>query len=213
MKTPRQIVVATSNPGKLREIRAVLGSVGVELAGLEDFPGIAEPQEHGATFAENARAKAVYYSLATGWWCLADDSGLEVDALGGEPGVRIARYAADRVGAGALRDVIDAANNAKLLEGLAGVEDSRRTARFICHLALAEGQRVIVETFDTFEGFIARQPSGSNGFGYDPPFFLPDRGCTSAQLAPEEKNLISHRGKALRHFASLLKNILVGRAI
>ena len=124
-----------------------------------------------------------------------------------------ARYAADRVGAGAPRDVIDAANNAKLLEGLAGVEDSRRTARFICHLALAEGQRVIVETFDTFEGFIARQPSGSNGFGYDPLFFLPDRGCTSAQLAPEEKNLISHRGKALRHFASLLKNILVGRAI
>jgi XTP/dITP diphosphohydrolase len=208
MNQPECIVVATKNPGKLREIRQVLADLPVRIAGLEQFAPVQEPQEHGATFAQNAREKAMYYSRATGQWCLADDSGLEVDSLGGEPGVHSARYAADTVPPQSSRAVIDEANNAKLLERLSGVKDEDRTARFVCHLALADGERVIVETFDTFEGRILHAPRGRNGFGYDPLFFVPERGCSSAELPEEEKNLISHRGKALRHFASLLKAIV-----
>lgn len=208
MTRPECIVVATKNPGKLREIREVLAGLHVRIAGLEEFGQIEEPEEHGATFAQNARDKAMYYARATGQWCLADDSGLEVDALGGEPGVHSARYAAAEVPPGASRHEIDAANNAKLLRELADIKDADRTARFVCHLALADGERVIVETFDTFEGVMLRAPRGANGFGYDPLFHVPDKGCSSAELPPAEKNLISHRGKALRHFANLLKAIV-----
>jgi XTP/dITP diphosphohydrolase len=208
MNRPECIVVATKNPGKLREIRQVLADLPVRIAGLEQFGQVEEPEEHGATFAQNARDKAMYYARATGQWCLADDSGLEVDSLGGEPGVHSARYAADTVPPQSPRAVIDGANNAKLLERLSGAKDEDRTARFVCHLALADGDRVIVETFDTFEGRILLAPRGRNGFGYDPLFYVPEKGCTSAELPEEEKNLISHRGKALRHFASLLKAIV-----
>lgn len=208
MSQPECIVVATKNPGKLREIRHVLADLPVRIAGLEQFGPVEEPEEHGATFAQNARDKAMYYARATGQWCLADDSGLEMDSLGGQPGVYSARYAADAVPPRSPRAVIDEANNARLLERLSGVKDEDRTARFVCHLALADGDRVIVETFDTFEGRILLAPRGRNGFGYDPLFFVPEKGCTSAELPEEEKNLISHRGKALRHFASLLKAIV-----
>lgn len=201
------IVLATRNPGKIREIRQVLADLPVRIASLEEFGDIPEPEEHGQTFARNAQDKAMYYARASGQWCLADDSGLEVDALRGDPGVRSARYAADHCGENAPRGVIDAANNAKLLERLKDVPDERRTARFVCHLALADGQKVILEAHDTIEGRIIHAPRGSNGFGYDPLFFVDEALCTTAELPSDRKNQISHRGKALRHFASLLKEL------
>ncbi len=172
---------------------------------MSEFGDIDEPPEIGATFAENARTKALAYARATGQWCLADDSGLVVDALGGAPGVHSARYAADDCPAAAN---LDAANNAKLLAALEGAEDEQRGARFVCHLVLADPDRVLIETFDTIEGRIAHEPRGENGFGYDPLFFVPELGCTTAQLPLEEKNAISHRGKALRQFARLLDELL-----
>ena len=204
----RSIVLATRNPGKLREIRQVLAPAGVEVNALDSFGDIEAPEEHGSTFAENACSKAIAYARATQQWCLADDSGLAVDALNGAPGVRSARYAADRCPPDAPREQIDTANNAKLLDELKDVPDGRRTARFICHLALSDGRRILVETFGAFEGRIAHRPRGKNGFGYDPLFIADETGCTAAELAPEKKNQISHRGKAVRHFASLLEKLL-----
>ena len=181
------IVVATGNPGKLREIRQVLVGLPVRVAPLADFAPADEPEETGETFADNARAKALYYARATGQWCLADDSGLVVDALGGAPGVRSARYAAERIPPGADRPTVDAANNAKLLSELADLADEGRTARFVCHLALADAETVLLEATGTVEGRILRQGRGSNGFGYDPFFYLPDLGRTAAELLPERK--------------------------
>jgi len=211
MTTDRKIVVASSNPGKVREIRAVLGDMPVEVLSLADLEGIEEPVEDGETFAENARLKACYYGRATGLWCVAEDSGLAVDALGGEPGIHSARYAADVCEPGACRDIIDTANNAKLLAELEGVADERRTARFICHLALADSQGVLLETHGVIEGRIGRSPVGENGFGYDPLFYVPKLGCTTAQLSPERKNEVSHRGQAVRAFRLKLGDLL-GRA-
>lgn len=205
----RTIVLATRNPGKLREIQRVLADLDVQVAGLDDVAGgIPEPEETGSTFAENARDKALYYARAAGRWCLADDSGLVVDALGGAPGVYSARYAADDCPPDAKRDVLDAANNAKLLRELAGLPDEKRTARFVCHLALAVGQNVVIETDGAVEGRIGYEPAGENGFGYDPLFFVPELGCTTAQLSPERKNRISHRGLAVRRFAERLETFL-----
>ena len=204
----RSIIVATRNPGKLREIRQILSGLCVKVDGLDEFAEIDEPEENGATFAENARDKAMHYARGTGRWSLADDSGLVVDALGGKPGVRSARYAADACPPDAARWQIDAANNARLLAELEGVADERRTARFVCHLALADARRVLIETSDTIEGRIARRPRGTNGFGYDPLFIANQTGCTTAELPPEKKNEISHRGKAVRRFAALLEALL-----
>lgn len=200
----RAIVLATRNAGKVREITAALGDLPITILGLDSFGGIAAPAETGATFAANARDKAMYYAAATGQWCLAEDSGLVVDALDGAPGVLSARYAADRCPPGADRATIDQANNAKLLAALATVPPQRRTARFVCHLALGAEGRIVIETFDTVEGLIAEAPRGAGGFGYDPLFLIPALGKTTAQLPPEQKNALSHRGKAVRHFARLL---------
>jgi XTP/dITP diphosphohydrolase len=202
------LVLATGNPGKVREITAALGALPIKIVPLERFGPIAPPPETGATFAANARDKALYYAAATGQWCLAEDSGLAVDALDGAPGVHSARYAADRCSPGADRAAIDRANNAKLLEALAGVPTARRTARFVCHLAMAGDGRVLIETFDTVEGLIAEAPRGEGGFGYDPLFVLPSLGKTTAQLPAEQKNALSHRGKAVRHFARLVGGFL-----
>ncbi len=204
----REIVLATGNPGKLREIRQVLGPLGVRVLGLDELPPIPEPPETGDTFAENARQKALAYAAATGRWCLADDSGLVVDALDGAPGIHSARYAADRLGSDADRSARDAANNAKLLEELAETSDQRRTARFVCHLALAEPGRVLLDAEGTVEGRILREARGTNGFGYDPLFLLPDLGRTAAELAPEAKNAVSHRGGAVRQFADKIAGLL-----
>jgi len=205
------IVVATGNPGKLGEIREVLGDLSVSVLGLKDLTPIEEPDETGQTFAENARDKALYYAEKTNLPCLADDSGLEVDALNGAPGVHSARYAAGEVAPDAPRAATDAANNTKLLDALADVPEEKRTARFVCHLALAADGKILLEARDTIEGRIARSPAGDNGFGYDPLFVVPEKGCTTAQLPPEQKNAISHRGKAVRTFAAKLQEYLASR--
>jgi XTP/dITP diphosphohydrolase len=206
--TTRTIVVATGNPGKLREIARVLEDMNVRITGLDEYSEIPEPAETGQTFAENAREKAVYYAHATGQWCLADDSGLVVDALDGRPGVHSARYAASDCPADATRDDIDRANNAKLLAELADVPEEQRTARFVCCLAIADSIGVKLEVRGTVEGRIGYQPRGENGFGYDPLFVAAETNCTTAELSPTEKNRISHRGKAVRQFAQKLHALL-----
>ncbi len=210
------IVLGTRNRGKLREIRQILRRLEVRVTPLDEWPRVEEPEETGATFAENARAKALYYARALrgpdgpGPWCLADDSGLEVGALGGAPGVHSARYALGSTRGKEVPDrkTADRKNNAKLLEELGSVPDEKRTARFICHLALADAEKILLEARGKVEGRIGRVPAGQNGFGYDPLFFVPSLGCTTAQLCTEEKNRISHRGKAVRQFAKLLKEYL-----
>jgi len=208
MTTCRKILIATRNPAKVREIKAILSGIPIELVSLDEIDPerkIPEPEETGKTFAENARAKAAYYAQATGLWALADDSGLVVDALNGAPGVRSARYAADECNND---ENIDQANNAKLLRELAGIEDEKRTARFICHLTLSDGQKSLIETTGVINGRIAHHPRGKNGFGYDPLFLVPELNCTTAELSPEQKNAISHRGQAVRKFAARLKDFL-----
>lgn len=198
-----RLVVATSNPHKIEEIAAVLAPWGFRVLGLADAGGadLEEPDETGATFAENARIKAVAYAQALGVPCLADDSGLEVDALGGEPGVRSARWS----GVGGDRATRDAANNRKLIERIAAVPSRERTARFVCAMCLAAPDgTVLAESCGTFEGVVVETPRGTNGFGYDPHLFLPDEGRTSAELSPEEKNARSHRGGATRAIAEIL---------
>lgn len=181
----------------------------MEWATLEEMPPLAEPAEDGAAFADNARHKALYYARALGRWCLADDSGLEVDALGGAPGVKSARYAEEAFGPGADKAARDAANNAKLLAALEGVPDSRRTARFVCHAVLADEKGVLAEAEGRVEGRIGLAPRGDNGFGYDPLFLLPD-GRTMAELDADAKNRISHRGQALRRLGEGLLEIVEG---
>jgi XTP/dITP diphosphohydrolase len=217
---PRTILVATRNAGKVREIAALLGEDGPEaLRGIswrsldEVAPGEPDPVEDQPTFAGNAALKARYWSKRTGLWTLADDSGLEVDALGGAPGVYSARYAALQEGIGNREQGTgrgdsgntdwkpvpqDAANNRKLIAALAGVTPERRTARFRCCLALADGERIVATSEGTIEGVIIDEPRGSGGFGYDPHFLVPSLGKTTAELSLAEKNRISHRGRALR---------------
>jgi len=209
------ILIATANPGKYREIVAVMTESPASadpcinwkwLGALAERP--AEPHEDGATFAENAALKARYYSLASGLRALADDSGLEVDALRGEPGVHSAYYAgefADRP-----RAERDAANNRKLITALRGVPPANRTARFRCCLALADGDRILATAEGTVEGVIIDEPRGTGGFGYDPHFFIPAIGRTTAELTREEKNRISHRGRALRAMRAEILRMSIG---
>lgn len=201
-KIKRKILVATGNPGKIKELRAMLGSE-VEWVGLSDFPNIGQVREDGSTFAENARKKALGYAKASGLWTLADDSGLVVDALGGEPGVKSARFSGQKAKESD-RTLIDHRNIAKVLELLKGVPAEKRTARFVCCLCLASPEKVLAETEGTLEGFITEREIGTGGFGYDPIFFVPRLGKTVAQLAAEEKNAISHRGQAIRKLRPML---------
>lgn len=201
-----QVLFATSNPHKVEEVAAVLAPLGLEVLGLDDLSiddgSIAEPEETGETFADNARIKAVAYAAATGRPCLADDSGLEVDALDGAPGVRSARYA----GAGDSRADRDRLNNEKLLAELSGVPAERRAARFVCAMCIASPEgRPLAETLGTFDGIISEEPVGTNGFGYDPLLFLPADGRTSAELTTDEKNARSHRGHAARALAAQIR--------
>lgn len=200
-----KILFATSNPHKVDEVRAVLSPLGVEVEGLDSLAEIPpEPHEEGDRFEQIARDKALAYARATGLRCLAEDSGLEVDALGGAPGVRSARYS----GTDGSRADRDRANNDKLLAALSGVPAERRTARFVCAMCLADPDgTVVAETRGTYEGVIAGEPRGTGGFGYDPLLYLPDAGRTSAELAPEEKNARSHRGAAARAMAARLQRL------
>lgn len=200
MSTTRTIVIATTNPGKLREVRAVLSTLPCRLVSLSDYPDLPEAVEDQDSFAGNAARKAIHYAGLTGAWALADDSGLEVDALHGQPGVHSARYAG--VGAD------DSDNNAKLIAGLRDVPPDRRTARFRCAMALGAGNRVIATGSGAIEGLIVDEPRGHNGFGYDPHFLVPDLGQTVAELSPEHKNRISHRGRALADMLPALQILL-----
>lgn len=189
MRRRRSILIATHNPGKFKEIRALLHNVPAAWVSLEDYSEISQPVEDGETFADNAGLKATYYSRCTGLWALADDSGLEVDALDGAPGVLSARYA------GLPSD--DAANNAKLMKALHGIEPQRRTARFRCAIAVADGNTILTTAQGVIEGLLIDEPRGNNGFGYDPHFWVPSYGMTTAQMPPARKNKVSHRGRAL----------------
>jgi len=194
-----QLLFATSNPHKIQEVAAILKPLDIDVVGLDRLDvQLPEPIEDGKTFEENAKIKAVYYAKAIGRMCLADDSGLEVDALGGKPGVYSARYA----NIDGSRSERDQANNIKLLDELKGVPQEDRAARFVCAMCLVDCQgSVVAQTQGTFEGVIVDQPRGNNGFGYDPLLYLPDVGSTSAQLSSEQKNARSHRGDAARQIA------------
>lgn len=186
----RVVLIATTNQGKLREIRQILRGVPVAVKTLEDFPHVAAPDETGASFAENARQKALYYARATALVTLAEDSGFVVDALGGEPGIHSARY---------LRE--DAPYIERFNDIYARVKKSgasNRSARFVCAAAVAESEASVFETSKTVEGLLAPAPAGSNGFGYDPIFFYPPYGKTFGEVSDEEKTAVSHRGQAMR---------------
>jgi len=215
----KTILVATTNPGKLSEISQML-DFEIEWKSLSDFPDIKEVKEDGKTFAENARKKAIGYAKATGLWTLADDSGLVVDALGGEPGVKSSRFSGSedrgqmtddrnsvvRQPSSVIRS--DHQNIAKVLKLLADVPKEKRTARFVCCLCLASPDKILAETQGTLEGLITEREIGENGFGYDPIFFVPHLNKTVGQLTAEEKNAISHRGNAIRKLKPLLLQLL-----
>ncbi|GBC85980.1 dITP/XTP pyrophosphatase [bacterium HR11] len=194
------IGVATRNPHKVREIRYFLETAGLAVevrSGLDlDVP---EPEEHGATFLENARQKALYYAPLLGCPTLADDSGLVVEALHGFPGVHSARWGRDTM--------TQAEKNQWIIERLRGLPPERRRAWFVCALAFAEADRILWETEVRVEGQIAEAPRGSGGFGYDPIFLYLPLGKTFAELTVEEKNAVSHRGRALRAWLEFLQAI------
>lgn len=196
-----RIVLASSNPGKLREIQAVLSFSNLTLVPQSDF-NVADADETGSSFVENAIIKARHAAECTGLPALADDSGIEVDYLQGAPGVYSARYAGNACD--------DQANNQKLLTALDGIEESRRTARFQCVLVLmrhAQDAMPLICT-GTWEGRILSKEVGSHGFGYDPLFYVPTHGCASAELDPGEKNRISHRAQALQCLSSQIQAYL-----
>ncbi len=196
----RRLILATENPHKVREIRDLLADVAVKVLHLGDLSDPPELSETGETFADNAREKALAVARATGEPALADDSGLMVDALGGDPGVRSARYA----GAGASGEQLVA----KLLAEMADVPDGQRGARFVCALSLCAPEGEVGRWEGRVEGVIAREPRGDGGFGYDPVFRYPPDGVTFAQMTPDRKNAVSHRGRALRAFRADLPRVL-----
>ncbi|WP_295882920.1 RdgB/HAM1 family non-canonical purine NTP pyrophosphatase [uncultured Thiohalocapsa sp.] len=194
---PDRIVLASNNPGKLREIGRLLADAGMQVLPQRDF-GIGEAEETGLTFVENAILKARHAAAGSGLPAIADDSGIEVDALDGAPGIYSARFA----GAGA----DEQANNDKLLAALAEVPDAARTARYRCvmvYLRHAQDPTPII-CLGTWEGRILREPRGHNGFGYDPLFFVPTQGCAAAELDAATKDRLSHRGQALRALVAQL---------
>ncbi len=191
-----KILLATGNKNKIREFRGLTSGLDLEVASLDDFPGLELPPEDGDTFKENALAKARFAASFSSLPTVADDSGLVVDALDGRPGVYSARYA----GPGAT----DRDNVEKLLQDMQGLGMEKRKASFVCLLAYVEPEGLEKTFRGTLEGFIALGPSGEGGFGYDPVFFIPEKGVTAARLSMEDKNAISHRGEALRLFKEWL---------
>jgi XTP/dITP diphosphohydrolase len=191
-----RLLVATTNRGKLREIRSILAGIDFDVVTLELWPAVAPPEETGRTFEENARAKALYYAASTGELTVAEDSGLEIDALGGAPGVESARFGGvDTTYPEKFRLIYDAL-------GSAGARTS--TARFVCALTLARPGVVVFETRGTVEGRIAAQPRGTDGFGYDPIFLYPPFGRTLAEIG-DRKTEVSHRGHAFRALRAYLE--------
>lgn len=198
---PKAVVLATRNKGKIREFTAAFEELGFTVWTIDDIVDIMEPEETGSTFLENAEMKALYYAEACGLPCVADDSGLEVDALGGAPGVLSARYAGDHGN--------DEANNQRLVEELAEVPAEERTARYQCALVWATPAGQVVSATGSCEGRIQLTPMGKGGFGYDPYFYIPKLKTTMANISMEQKQAISHRGKALRALVEQLRNTII----
>jgi XTP/dITP diphosphohydrolase len=197
---PHTILLATSNLGKLGDFAGAAAAHGVTVANIQNFSSLPQVIEDGATFEANARKKAESYSLFVPHeLVLADDSGLEIDALGGAPGIHSARYATDEPHA-ATSNSDDAANNARVLRELEGIPAEKRMARFVCVLAAARDGQTLQTFRGTVEGFILEAPRGKNGFGYDPLFYFPKIGQSFAELSPEAKAQFSHRGEAFRAF-------------
>lgn len=193
----RRMIFATGNENKMIEIREILGELSLEILSMKEAGISADIVEDGTTFEENALIKARAVCKAAGEMVLADDSGLEIDYLNGEPGIYSARYMGE--------DTSYRIKNQNLIDRLEGVPDEKRTARFVCAIAAAfpDGRELVVR--GTIEGIIGYEERGANGFGYDPIFYLPDRGVSTAEIPPEEKNSISHRGNALRKMKALLE--------
>lgn len=191
-----RLLLATTNANKVREIRPLLAAAAVDLVTLTELPPVPEPEESAATFWENARLKALGYAAATGLMVVAEDSGLEIAALDGAPGVHSARFLGP--------DVPYPTRFAEIFRRLAAVPTRSREARFVTALAVVEGERVLFETEAAISGEIVTTPAGEHGFGYDPIFFYPPLGRTTAELTLEEKCAVSHRARALRDFACWL---------
>jgi XTP/dITP diphosphohydrolase len=192
------ILVATTNPGKLREIVRILDGIPVQLKTLADFSGIPVADETGRTFADNARQKALHYASLTGMVTLAEDSGFEIDALNGDPGIFSARYLGE-----------DASYPERFADIYRRIRESGtddRTARFVCAVALANGRELMFEATRRVEGELADAPAGPNGFGYDPVFLFPPYGRTFGEVSDEDKTAVSHRGQAMRAVREFLKN-------
>lgn len=194
----KRIVFATGNAGKMKEIRAIMEDMGMEILSMKEAGIETNIAEDGKTFEENAVIKAKAIAEFTDDIVLADDSGLEIDYLNKEPGVYSARYMGE--------DTPYEIKNVNLLERLAGVEKSKRTARFVCAIAAVLPDKEVLVLRRTMEGYIGEEPAGENGFGYDPIFYVEEYGCSTAQLSMEQKNELSHRGKALRAIKEELKN-------
>lgn len=191
------VMIATKNKGKAKEFEKLFQPLGMTVKTLLDFPGLADVEETGETFEANAILKAEAISRELGVRVIADDSGLEIDALGGRPGVYSARFAG--------KEKNDEANIDKVLHELEGVPDSERAARFCCALAMAEPGRETITVFGTCEGRILKERKGTNGFGYDPIFYSLEEEMSMAELSPEQKNKISHRAKAIARLEKVLQ--------
>ncbi|MEZ5287820.1 MAG: RdgB/HAM1 family non-canonical purine NTP pyrophosphatase [Vicinamibacterales bacterium] len=196
------LLLATTNPNKVREIQPLLAGTALRLLTLADVPPIAEPDETGSTFAENARLKALAYAAASGHTVVAEDSGLCIDALGGEPGVRSARFLRD--------DASYAERFAAIFARLAAVPTAGRQARFVTAIAVARGDTILYESEASIEGCIAAAPAGEHGFGYDPIFVYPPLGRTTAAMTTEDKSAVSHRARAFRDLRRAIERGRVG---
>lgn len=191
------VIIASTNQGKLKEFKELMKGLSVEVKSLKDFPEIGDIEENGASFAENAYIKAKAVFDATGCLSIADDSGLEVDALDGAPGIYSARYAGEEKN--------DTANNEKLLSEMNAVSDENRGAQFHCAIVAIDQNGTRYDAEGIVRGHILRAPQGENGFGYDPLFYIEEFGRTTAELSMDEKNKISHRGQAVRQIVEILK--------
>ena len=196
-----KLLIATTNPGKLREIAGILEGLAVELVSLDRYSGVDAPEETGETFADNARLKALYYHRATGLPSVADDSGLEIAAMDGAPGVHSARW-----------EGFDyTVKFRRIYERLEARGARGSAARFVCRVALADEGRIVFESEGVIDGTIADQPRGEQGFGYDPIFFYPPLALTMAQLDPDVKASVSHRGKAFGQLRTFLGSLIANR--
>lgn len=196
-----RIIFATGNAGKMKEVRMILGELGIPVLSMKEAGIAADIVENGKSFEENAviKAEAIRDLTADGDIVLADDSGLEIDYLDGAPGIYSARFMGE--------DTCYTIKNTALVEKLAGVPEEKRTARFVCAIACVFPDGHTITTRGVMEGIIAQEIRGENGFGYDPIFYLPEFGCTSAEITPEQKNEVSHRGKALRAMRKELQGL------